>query len=616
MKHPMRQIEVIIFLAVCLLFAYPVFAQNIMLPQKQIDFGDNNKSNSADFRLIHQLLAQGAYISAANMLEGLYEHQPDDRNVISLLLLCYTELKAYSKAEMLLQRELEKNENDYLYQFQLLEIYQKTGIDSSVTKQVYNILDRFPGDKDVYLAILQVLIRDGYTEKAAELILRAREEFNNRNLFILQLAALYETRQLYYEAVMEYFKATEVDSATAAEAEKKTAALIRYPLAPPEAVHAFIDILDSLPNNIYALKFLSETYMRQGKFSDAFETVVRIDSVLNQEGRELLGYLRKCRERKLYNQVLQASEYFERMYPKSDILMNYRLYRAEALRGLGQPYPAIEIYNSIVDSSQIRRDRFNALFEIGNIYRYDLADYDSARIIYDSISVSCPYGRIVYMANLEKAKLFLTEGDLEKAASFFTALTSDQLPDEHLEYLEYNLAMIDFLGKNFEAAELKFRKLMQKFPRGFYLNDALINSLIIGESFLTAPGVLSEYAEALLFQYRLMPDSMENRFNAIINQGLSPLTGITFYQLADYYAQNNAEDQALEVIDKIEKEYPDDYFYPYCLKIKGDIFSCDEEKKDEASEIYRLILTDYGNYPFLGEIRKKLQELEGYVSAG
>ncbi len=612
----MKQIKVILFLSLGLLFVQPAFAQNIISPQKQLDFGDNNASNSNDFKLIHQLLAQGAYISAANMLEGLYELQPDDRNVISLLLLCYTELKAYSKAEMLLQRQLEKNENDYLYQFQLLEIYQKTGFDSSVTEQVNNILDRFPGDRDVYLAIIQVLIRDGYTEKGTELILRAREEFNDRNLFILHLATLYETKQSYYEAVMEYFRATETDSATAAEAEKKTAALIRYPLAPDEAIRAFGDILDSLPNNVYALRYLSEAYIKQGKFSEAFETVVRIDSVLNKEGRELLGYLRNCRERKLYDQVLQTSEYFERMYPESNILMNYRLYRAEALRGLGQPYQAIETYNLIVDSSQNRRDRFNALYEIGNIYRYDLIDYDSSRIIYDSISAGCPYGRIVYMANLEKAKLLLVEGDLEKAASSFAGLTSDQLPEEHIEYLEYNLAMIDFLGKNFEDAELKFRKLMQKYPRGFYLNDALINSLIIGESFLVAPEILSEYSEALLFQYRLMPDSMESRFNSIIDQRLSPLTGITYYQLADYYAKNNADYKALEVIDKIEKKYPDDYFYPYCLKIKGDIFFRDEEKKDKASEIYRLILTDYGNYPFLGEIRKKLQKLEGYVSAG
>ena len=296
--------------------------------------------------------------------------------------------------------------------------------------------------------------------------------------------------------------------------------------------------------------------------------------------------------------------------------MNYRSYRAEALRGLGQPYQAIETYKSIIDSTENRRDRFTALYEIGNIYRYDLIDYDSARIIYDSVTAGCPYGQIIYLTNLEKAKLFLVEGDLESAATSFNGLIGAQLPEEHLEYLEYNLAMIDFFGKNFETAELKFRKLMQKYPRGFYLNDALNNALVIGESFLVVPEMLSEYAEALFFQYRLMPDSMENRFNSIINQPLSPLTGISCYQLAEYYAQNNADKKAFEIIDKMEKEYRDDYFYPYCLKIKGDIFSRDEANKEKASEIYRLILTDYSNYPFLGEIRKKLQELEGYVSTG
>ncbi|MCP4703916.1 MAG: tetratricopeptide repeat protein [candidate division Zixibacteria bacterium] len=597
----------------------PVSAQNTISMEKRLEFKETNQPESDDFQLVHQLIAQGAYISAANMLEGLYEIQPDDRNVINLLLICYTELKAYPKAEMLLQRQLEKNENDYLFQLKLLELYQKTGADSSVTVQINKILDRFPGDRDIYLAVVQVLIRDGYAEQATELILRAREEFNEKNLFTLHLATLYETKQMYYKAVMEYFNATQSDSASAHEAEKKTASLIRYPLAPNEAARAFRDILDTHPNNVYALKYLSETYIRQEKFTEAFETVIRIDSVLNKEGRELLGYLRKCRDRKLYDQVLQTSEYFERMYPESHTLMNYRSYRAEALRGLGQPYDAIEIYKIIIDSSVNRRDKFNSLCEIGNIYRYDLINYDSARIMYDSVTVNCPYGRILFMTNLEKAQLFLVEGDLEQAKLSFTGLIKDGLPVEHIEYLEYNLAMIDFLGKEFETAEKNFRQLLQKYPRGFYLNDALINSLIIGESFLDVPEILSEYAEGLLFQYRLKPDSMENRFRSIIDKGQSPLVGITCYKLADYYYQNNDENKALEIIDKIENEFSDDYFYPYCLKIKGDIYSQDinnEENKNKASEIYRLILTDFNNYPFLGEIRIKLQELEGYISNG
>ena len=608
----MKQIKIVIFLIFTLLMVQTVFGQNSVTPQKQNQFGNSNNSDSDNFTMIHQLLAQGAYISAANMLESMYELRPDERNIVNLLYICYTELKAYSKAEMLLLRQLEKNENDYLFQFQLLEVYQKTAVDSSVNKQIDNILSRFPGDKDIYLNIVQVLIRDGYTDKAAELILRAREEFNDKNLYTIHLATLYETRQSYYDAVMEYFRATETDSATAVQAERKTAALIRYPLAPEEAARAFVDILDSLPNNLYALKYLSETYIRQGKFSEAFEAVVRIDSVLNKEGRELLGYLRKCRERKLYDQVLMTSEYFERMYPKSQILMNYRSYSAEALRGLGQPYRAIEVYNSIIDSTVNRRDRYTAMYEIGNIYRYDLIDYDSARIIYDSVTADCPYGRIIYMTNLEKANLLLVEGELEKAAKSFAGLVSPLMPEEQLEYLEYTQAMIEFLEKKFESAEVKFRKLLQKYPRGFYLNDALNYSLIIGESFLVVPEVLSEYSEALLFNYRLMPDSMESRFLSIINQPLSPLTGVSCYQLAEFYALNEKNEKAFEVIDKMEKEFHEEYFYPYCLKIKGDIYSSDETNKDKASEIYRLILTDYGNYPFLGEIRKKLQELEGY----
>jgi len=620
MSLRMKIINYLFIVIFCFIFSIPAVGQDVFQTQKPAEMSTekkiDSKSESDKMTMIHQLIAQGAYISAAAMLETLYEQQPNDRNLINLLFVCYTELKAFSKAEMLIQRQLKNDPNDYLFQFRLLELYIKTGIDSTITGQIDNMLERFPGDQTIYQNIIQVLIRDGYPQIGIDIIKRGRREFGNNNLFLLQMAMLYETRQSYYDAIMEYAKAIGGDSAEAAEADKKTAALIRYPLAPPEAIRAFKDILDSLPNDLYALKYLSETYIRQGLYLEAFNAVVKIDSIGKKNGQELLGYIRKCRERKLYEQVLMATEYVERMYPKSNILMNYKIYSAEALGELGKPHEAIDIYRNIADSSLNRRDIFDALLDIGNIYRYKLKDYDSARVYYDSVSYKCPYGSMVYEAGLEKAKLFLTEGNLDQAAASFTALYHDRLQDDQVEYLDYNLAMIEFVKKNFESAEQKFRQMMYKYPRGLYLNDALMNSLIIGESFLEAPEILSEYADALLYQFRLMPDSMVSEFNAILDKGRSPLAGITNYKLAAYYESAGEDKTALELIDKMKEEDSDDYFFPYCLKIKGDILSHDQARVNEASEIYKLILTDFGDYPFIGEIRKRLQELEGYQAAG
>ena len=575
----------------------------------------------SEFNVIHTLMARGAYISAAGMLEDLYAQRPDDRNVTNLLLTCYIELKAYEKAEILLKRVLRKNPYDYQFRFQILELYLKSGRDSLITKEIDNILASFPGDKNVYTQLIDVLTRDGYPYPGIDLINRARTEFSDSSLFALKAASVYEIRGEYFEAVMEYFRAVggdlAGDSTALMEADRRLAALIRYPQAPPEVIRGLKAILAREPGNLFALKNLSEAYIKQGDYGEAFDVVVSIDSIAEMEGKELYGYLRKCHERKLYRQVIQAADYIERTYPDNSLLMSFKFFRAAAYRGLGEYLRALEDFNYVIEHSPNHRDQADALLSIGNIYRYDLIKYDSALIFYDSVLTHYRrYVQTATRADIEKAQMFMVQGELDRAEKTFLSIDSNRIHDDWREAIDFNLAMIEFYRKNFESADLKFRQHIQRYPRGFYLNDALLNSLIIGESVYMAPEALAEYSEALLFDFRLMPDSVESRLQLIIDRGESPLLGMAHYRLAGHYAGQNRETEALEIIDSFGSSYPDDYYLPYCLKLKADILSRHDENKEDAIEIYRSILTDYGDYPFTGEIRQQLQELENYRPAG
>jgi tetratricopeptide (TPR) repeat protein len=351
-------------------------------------------------------------------------------------------------------------------------------------------------------------------------------------------------------------------------------------------------------------------------YAEAFDVVLKIDSVTEESGKELFSYLRRCRDRKLYKEVVSVADYIERMYPENSMIMAFRIFRAEALRGLSRYREAIDTYHNVINQSPNRRDRAESLIEIGNIYRYDFKDYDSARIFYDSASTHFAYSSIVIKANLEKAKLYLVEGDLDRAEMAFAGFNRERIPDDMNEYLDYQIAMIAFFRKDFEAADVLFRQLINKYPRGFYLNDALNLSLTIGEAYIEAAEVLSDYSEALLFSYRLMPDSAEARFLSVLKGAVSPLTGICYYSLARHYVKQGLDETALKTIAEMADRIANDYFYPYCLKLKGDILSGTVDGREEAAAVYRLLLSDFGNYPFTGEIRKSLQKLENSLPPG
>ncbi|UCD16688.1 MAG: hypothetical protein JSV44_09530 [Candidatus Zixiibacteriota bacterium] len=585
-------------------------------PKIRVERDTTEQLGSEELNLARQLVAQGAYISAADLLEAEYAQKHRTPNVISLLLTCYMELKAYSRAEVLLKRQILRSPDQYLYYVKLLELYLKTAEDSAATATVSEIRASFPGNPDIAGSVLRLLIEYGRTEPALKLIAQARLEFERESLFNFEAASIYEMQQLYGQAVQEYFRVASGDSATIAGVEKRMAALIRFPGAAPEVIEALRKILVDAPNNVFAVKILLEAYTRNQQFAEAFDVSIHLDSLTGSNGRELFNYIRRCLERKLYRQVIDAAGYLEQKDYDKTAISQYRFFYAEALVGLGQYDQALTQYTNIADSSPNLRDKVEALLAIGDIYRYNYRSHDSARVFYNRILSESRIGNAHLKALMELAQLHLVEGNLDQAKQAFEELAESRIDAETLEYFDYTLALIDFYRHEFAEAELGFRKVMANYPRGFYVNDALMHSLVIGENALGASEALISFADAEFFEVRLMPDSAESRLKLIRQLPFSPLFGLASYRLAEHYLNRPDTAGALAVIADIEANHADDYYYPYCLKLKGDIYFATRLRHEAASEIYRTLLENYNMYPFIGEIRDKLQRLEGYRVPG
>jgi len=585
---------------------------NLIMQEKK--GGKGSRVDEMD--LVRQLITTGAYMSAANLLEDMYAKQPGNQEVINMLLTCYEHLKAYPKAELFIKNKLEETPFHLYYHERLLDLYLKMGEDSLVDKQIENILSRFPGNPDIYQLIINKLTGAGYNEKASEFITRGRSEFSSGNLFAMEAAALYEIKGDYYLAVMEYFKVIDKDTLSAKNVDRRMATLIRYPGAPPDIILALHDILDSIPNNKMASKFLQETYVQNNQFDKAFDLSLKFDSLSSSDGRELFKYMRLCRERKLYTQVIKAAEYIEQLNSKNIPYADYKFYYAEALTGLGRYDEAVTLYYKIANEYPSPRDKAEALLKIGNIYRYYVLDFDSAATFYDTITSFFRVEPANSSALFERAKLFLVYGQLDSATAAFANLKARSGSSEMKELMDYNLAMIEFFKKDFETADLSFRKLIKAYPRGYFVNDALINSLIIGETYQQDPAALGDYSDALYYELRMNPDSVIDKYKAIIDRGVSPLIGTAMFRLATYYAALADTAQAIELIDSMEAQYPEDYFFPYALKLKANIYAISDETKPAAIEIYKNILRNYATYPFIGEVRESLQRIQDFEPAG
>jgi len=569
----------------------------------------------SDIAFIKQLMARGAYMTAAGLLEDEYNVSPGNREIINLLLNCYLELKAYPKAGMLLNRELEKNPDDFDYNEQLLVIHIRTGADSLVTRQLDSMLALFPDREQVYERLAGKLTENGLVDLAIEVIRRGREHFEDPYLFGIELATLLEIKREYYNSVMEYFRALHHDTTLAGGVDHRLGNLIRYPGASDDVIAALRDLLDTLPNNKYALGILQEAYVQEEMFEEAFDLTIALDSINGSGGKDIYIYLQRCRERQLHDQVIRMAEYIDSTFGDASMISEYRFFCAEALTGLSRFDEALDVLRQIYETFPMARDKARALLQAGQIYRYHLARHDTARRYYDSVISQFNIQPINYLTRVEIAELLIVQGRLDSARVNLEKLSERNVSDAQAEKIAYQLAMIHFYKKEFEKADEAFRTLVVRYPRGFYVNDALINSLIIGEAALGFEEALARYAEALFYEVRLMPDSVVARYSQIMDMDATPLGGLAAYQLADFYRENGDISEALAVVEKTSEEYPEDYFRPYCLKLQADIYFEDKGEAEEAASIYRRLLEEFGDYPFVGEVRQSLQRIQASLPA-
>ncbi|MBN2227184.1 MAG: hypothetical protein JW763_07445 [candidate division Zixibacteria bacterium] len=580
------------------------------------DSTESGQSRNENVALARQLVSRGAYISAADLLENEYANKNHSLAVINLLLTCYMELKAYNKAEVLLKRQIRDLPDVFMYYTKLLELYLMTGEDAEIGPMLDTINAHFPIHEDYLKVQLRLLIEFGRTDQALSIIENARRELKKDKLFSLEAASIFEIQRDYGRAVREYCRLSDGDSLTVLTAERGLSALIRYPGAAPDVISALTDILAGAPNSVFANKMLLEAYSHNQQYADAFAICVALDSLTDAKGTEVFNYIRRCRERKLHQQVIDASEYIESQDFDKGLISQYKFFYAEALVGTGRYQEALTNFNEIEKNYTHLRDKAEALLGIANVFRYFLHELDSARYYYTEITSRFKQGVPYIRSILELANLHVAEGDLAQARQSYETLAAMQLNQDILEYVSYMLAMIHFYEKDFASAELGFRKLIEDYPRGYYVNDALMHSLIIGENALGAASALEDFADAEYFEERLMPDSVENRLMRIREMDYSAVFGLASYRLAEFYVQKGDTSSALTLIAEMEDKYTEDYYFPYCLKLKGDIYAADEKMRNDAVTVYTELLERYGMYPFIGEVRDSLQRLDGYHPPG
>jgi tetratricopeptide (TPR) repeat protein len=562
-------------------------------------------------RIARKLIKKKDYEGASALLEMLYEQDRERQVVVNLLFICYNRLGYLLKAEALSRRLVERNPESYINRLRLAEILAKQArLDEAETayREAVSLISH--DDVPRYRTILQSMIGHGFETMALTLIDTARARLVDPALFAIDRGEILERQNAYRQASEEFFTALEDTSGkTASNAEKKLLALLDYPESSAEVEKALME-QTNVKVNARAAKILSTFYLKEERFDRAFDFAVMQDSLEGRKGSSLLNFMRSCRERKLYHQLARMAEHILSRYDNHPIIGETYFLYGNALVRLGRFDDAIATYDTVFATFPRVQDKAEALYIIGDIHLNYLNDCPRALIFFDSVINHYNAGLGYLNAKLAVPYCFLRQGILDKAGSTFAELLTNRLDENNKEAVEYNLALILFFEKKFDSSMVAFRKLLVDYPRGFYVNDALQLLLLLEEA-KGAPKLLYDFSNALLFEQMRIPDSTATKLLLIVNNSSRALADVALYKLAELSLSRADSTAAIEFIEQLAEEFPESYYLPYGMKAEADIYLNRPDGVEQAKSIYRRLLEEYPNYPFISEVRKTMRQLEG-----
>lgn len=556
-----------------------------------------------------QLIREKNYEGAAALLEELYEKYPEENLVINLLKQCYERLQLFQKAEELIRRHLDKYPDNFTYRLAFAENLIRQGKIQPALDAYGKTISLIENNNKIrQQSVLQSMIINNLDDKALIYIRQWRQDTEDSLLFALQLGNILEKQKKYNEAALEFYSLLPDTSQTGNNAEKKILALLNFVDSSPEVEEVLLN-QDDLFINRRALKILATYYLKTNQYEKAFDFTITQDSIDGYTGNKLIAYMRNCINRKLYLQVIHMAEYMLRHSRKIPTLTNGYFLYAEALGSLGRYDDAINMYDTIFAVLPRSRDKAEALYNIGQIYLNKLNNSERALIYFDSINTHYASGINYLKALLAIPYCYLRQGELSVAKSHLNDLLKHRMNDDIKEEIQFNLALILFFEKKIDSCRQAFNKLIVDYPRGFYVNDVLQLMMIIDEA-QSSPQILYDYSNALLFEQRQLVDSTIAVLELITQSKSKILADVALYKLALIKLETVDSMAAISYFDRLIEQFPESYYLPYGVKRKADIFLENKNKAEQAIELYRYLLENYPNYPFISEVRKKMRKLQ------
>ncbi|MBN1301835.1 MAG: tetratricopeptide repeat protein [Melioribacteraceae bacterium] len=583
------------------------------------------------FRLAQTYERSGEPEKAESIYKELLALQPWNQTYLTALNDLYLNQKEYDKSISLLEKSITDNPND-VNKYGLLGT---TYYIMSQREKAFETWERalslpFSGSMN-YRIIANYAIQNRAFDEAIDILKRGRESATDPKLFSYDLATIYTASMKFKEATIEYCNILSHDPMQLELTKRRIAAYIDR----PGAFEAALDAINQFPdrdNNLVFKELLASVYSGNGRYEDAFNLTIEIDSLSGSNGALLYKFAQEMFFAKQYNVSSRCYKFIISNYPKSPFYYDSKMGYAKTLEftinkdvqnkntswkkyfvvdtTINRKYEqAVTAYKELMNLQSGADLSIEAAYRAAKIiFEKQLQPFKALKLIEPFLNRKTLSGFYTDIMELQ-GRIYIYLGELQNAEQSFNGAMKPAVNNGHQKNLiKYNLAKIYFWNAEFEKSVNLLNGIANNL-RDDIANDALELALIINTGIKDSVN-LARFAAAMLDAERMKFDSASVVFDELANDNnLLFLNIMASFMNTEMMIALDQYNRSIEMLQNIIKKDRSGIFTDKAMFLIANVYHFGLSDVPKAAEMYQNILESYPNSLYFDRSRELIQML-------
>ena len=578
---------------------------------------------------------------AINILQKLYEENPENFAYLNLLKESYKDLGAFKQLLSILQKDLSLHPDNWRIEVEIIDTYFKLEQKDNAFAIINRLTEEYPDNYSLTRTIALVMSSNRLFDETVAHYEDAQKRMEKPGPLTRDLANFHASRLNYAQATKEYIKFLNL--------VPQNFEYIRRQLSRFNTDSSTISIvldnlkagLDRSPNNISLRHLVADYQFRTGKYEEALAEYIILETNSESDGRILFEFIENLKLEKQYQIGIKASRKLmilkpnSRIYPKTYFMLaemnelneesqddsytelNLTLqYNNTDLMNESPGIPkSIAIYDSLAITYQNSLIASKALFRMGEIYFTRLQNLVEAEKAFKNSMLSHRGNQTIEPALARLADIDLERGDLASAKETYLKLAETTKRKEFRLKSKFIISEIEYFSGEFDSSLYHLNDLIFESDfKDYIMNDALELSILLeivkSDNTAKSQEALKLYSKADLLSRQRKYSEAQAVYQILYEQYPdTPLSDNAFFLAGKLSATMGRFEESVERLDLFLVKYPESDLADEVLLSAGEINEIALKDTESAIFYYERLLIDYPRRIFADIARKLLRNL-------